>query len=51
MLFYGAIQYSVVYVTSLKKYANTIIATKEMMEACGFKSIEDVKAFKLYRRD
>ena len=31
-------------------HTNTLIATKEMMEACGFKSIEDVKVSKFFRR-
>ncbi|TKK65002.1 FMN-binding glutamate synthase family protein [Ilyomonas limi] len=31
-------------------HVNTLIATKEMMEACGFKSIDDVKASKFFRR-
>src|SRR3954468_22550567 len=31
-------------------HANTLMATKEMMEASGFKSIEDVKASKFFRR-
>ncbi|RYY19802.1 MAG: FMN-binding glutamate synthase family protein, partial [Chitinophagaceae bacterium] len=31
-------------------HANTILATKEMMEACGFTSIGDVKASKFFRR-
>ena len=31
-------------------HANTLIATKEMMEACGFNSIEEVNASKFFRR-
>jgi glutamate synthase domain-containing protein 2 len=31
-------------------HANTIIATKEMMEACGFRSIEEIHASKFFRR-
>jgi glutamate synthase domain-containing protein 2 len=31
-------------------HANTLIATKEMMEACGFKNINEVKASKFFRR-
>lgn len=31
-------------------HTNTMIATKEMMEACGFKSIEYIKPYKFHRR-
>jgi glutamate synthase domain-containing protein 2 len=31
-------------------HANTLIATKEMMEACGFNSIEEITASKFFRR-
>jgi len=31
-------------------HQNTMIATKEMMEACGFKSLSDIDSSKIYRR-
>jgi glutamate synthase domain-containing protein 2 len=31
-------------------HANTLTATKELMEACGFKRIEDINASKFFRR-
>jgi glutamate synthase domain-containing protein 2 len=31
-------------------HANTLMATKELMEACGFSTVNDVKASKFFRR-